>query len=300
MTNKHRNWIFLGDSLTEGIGSKRVSYVTGLSSIFQENTYKDFGENIHEIRLRKVDPRSFNKFLRVNIAGRWDPPGVSNEKPALWLWNLACEGTTIESDGQWMPLLSNLQPEIAFIFRGSLESIIRQAPLRHGIWPMWVPHSWRGYAGMDPRCYYSTTWWRRLKQSAFDAIRQRIRHALLKREPGHPLVDMDVFMNLYEKLIEGMLVISKRVILLGLLPISEEHFPGSGEQFRNINMRLRELAERCGVEFFDWGAVQLARPDLFYKDGFHPNQAGSMILAELIYDYIITGGSELIRKTENV
>jgi len=46
-----RNWIFLGDSLTEGVGSKRVSHVTELVKQLRLSG----GANVHEFRLRQLN-----------------------------------------------------------------------------------------------------------------------------------------------------------------------------------------------------------------------------------------------------
>ena len=90
----------------------------------------------------------------------------------------------IGSDFGWLSLIAALRPDLVVIFRGSLESIIRPAMLVDGDWPWWVPPSWRGYAAMDPRCYFSTTWWRKAKQSSVDAMKQKVRLKLLKRAPA--------------------------------------------------------------------------------------------------------------------
>src|ERR1041385_5677025 len=160
-----RNWVFLGDSLTEGVGSKRISHVSELAKRLPAS----------EFRLRPVD--AINGYVEFNVAGMMQPQSSSD----LWLWNLACEGKTIESDFEWLPLISALRPELVVVFRGSLESILRPAMVFDGSWPWWVPRSWRSYSAMDPRCYFSTTWWRKAKQTSVDALKQKARLGLLRR-----------------------------------------------------------------------------------------------------------------------
>jgi hypothetical protein len=179
-SDKSRNWVFLGDSLTEGVGSKRVSHVTELANQLRSS---NGDTNVHELRLRHVDVASFNRDIEFNVAGLMNME-VQRHASDLWLWNLACEGQTINSDFGWLPLIAALRPELVVIFRGSLESIIRPAMLNDGDWPWWVPPSWRGYAAMDPRCYFSTTWWRKAKQSSIDAMKQRVRLKLLQDRPA--------------------------------------------------------------------------------------------------------------------
>src|SRR5215204_85973 len=183
-----RNWVFLGDSLTEGVGSKRISHVAEL--VKQLRSSASFGANVHEFRLRQIDP-TFNPYIEFNVAGLMNVD-EQQKSSDVWLWNLACEGQTIESDFAWLPLIASLRPELVVIFRGSLESIIRPAMLRDGAWPWWVPQSWRGYAATDPRCYFSSTWWRKAKQTSLDALKQKARLKLLKVNHGKPLIDLEL------------------------------------------------------------------------------------------------------------
>ena len=271
------NWVFLGDSLTEGVGSKRVSYVSQLVTQIRA-AQRDV--SVHELRLRSVDP-GFNPYIEVNVAGKIDLDGQKSSSD-LWLWNLACEGQTIETDLAWLPLIGTLRPELVVIFRGSLESIVR--PSFH---PWWVPASWRGYAAMDPRCYFSTTWWRKAKQQALDATRQKTRLKLLARSAGKPLMDQDAFADHLTTLVRRVRELNTRVLLLGLLSVDDECFPGSPAHFESVNGTLRDIATAEGVEFFDW-ATQLkgARNSFFYRDSFHPNLAGANALAEALGTYL--------------
>ena len=274
-----RNWVFLGDSLTEGVGSQRISHVGELVK-----QLKATGEiSVHEFRLRKVD--SLDRQIEFNVAGLMnvDERLKSSE---VWLWNLACEGRTIESDFEWLPFITALRPELVVIFRGSLESIIRPAVFRDGDWPWWVPQSWRGYAAMDPRCYFSTTWWRKAKQRSIDSLKQSVRLKLLKSRPGKPLMDVDLLASYQAELVEHLRALGARVVVLGLLPLDQSRFPSSPEQFKLVNARLREIAAAQGVEFFDWASLLSVNGKLgglFYRDGFHPNAAGATLLAKILH-----------------
>jgi len=275
-----RNWVFLGDSLTEGVGSKRISHVTE----FVKQMRSAAGANVHEFRLRQIGA-DFNRQIDFNVAGLMNVDRDQNQSD-LWLWNLACEGQTIDSDLGWLPLIAALRPELVVIFRGSLESIIRPAMVLDGDWPWWVPQSWRGYAAMDPRCYFSTTWWRKAKQSSVDALKQRARLKLLKLRPGRPLIDLEKFASYQTQLLKRLQELGARVIVLGLLPVDETRFPGSLEHFKSVNARLKQIADAEGVEFVDW-ASSLNGGDLFYRDGFHPNAAGADALARILRDQIV-------------
>ncbi|HEV8430016.1 MAG TPA: GDSL-type esterase/lipase family protein [Pyrinomonadaceae bacterium] len=273
-----RNWVFLGDSLTEGVGSKRISHVAEL--VEQMRASSCANANVHEFRLRHVDSPSFNRNVEFNVAGLMNVD-EQHDASDLWLWNLASEGQTIDSDLRWIPLIAALRPELVVIFRGSLESIIRPAMVLDADWPWWVPRSWRGYAAMDPRCYFSTTWWRKAKQMSVDALKQRVRLRLLRMWPGKPLMDLETLSSYQTTLIRRLRSLGTRILVLGLLPVDEKRFPGSAENFQIVNARLQQIAEAQQVEFVDW-ASGLKGEALFYRDGFHPNAAGAVALAKIL------------------
>ena len=237
------------------------------------------GANVHEFRLRQIGA-DFNRQVEFNIAGLMNVDADQNPSD-LWLWNLACEGQTIDSDFGWLPLIAALRPEIVVIFRGSLESIIRPAMVADGSWPWWVPASWRGYAAMDPRCYFSTTWWRKAKQTSVDALKQRARLKLLRLRPGKPLIDVERFVGYQTELLKRLRAVGTRVLVLGLLPVGQARFPGSSEHFKTVNARLKQIADAEGAEFFDWASL-LDGGEFFYRDGFHPNEAGADALARIL------------------
>lgn len=273
--------MFLGDSLTEGVGSKRISHVAELAK--QLRASGGVG-NVHEFRLRHIDPQDLNPYIDFNVAGLMDVDqehDISN----LWLWNLACEGQTIDSDLRWLPLIATLRPELVVIFRGSLESIIRPAMVLDADWPWWVPRSWRGYAAMDPRCYFSSTWWRKAKQISVDALKQRVRLRLLRAWSGKPLMDLETLASYQTELIRRLRSLGTLVLVLGLLPVDRKRFPGSAENFKIVNARLQQITEAENVEFFDW-ASQLEGSALFYRDGFHPNDAGAVALANILREQL--------------
>lgn len=277
-TVRPRNWVFLGDSLTEGIGSTRATYVTELVKLLRAG---DPSQTVYDMRLREVEPETFNPYIRTNLAGFFDG-GEGGTESALWVWNLASEGRTIESDVSWLPLLRNLAPERVFIFRGSLESIIRPAAVRSGNWPAWVPAAWRNFSAMDPRCYFSGTWYRYGKQAGIDALKQKARLRLLAERPGCPLMDADVILAHYRHLHESLRALGTTVCVLGLIPPERSRFPGSAEHFSALNDRLRALAAEMGAEFVDWAPRFDASG--FYRDGFHPNQQGAARLARILHD----------------
>jgi lysophospholipase L1-like esterase len=280
------NWVFLGDSITEGVGSLRATYVSELVNRLRSGSS---ARAIHEMRLREVEP-DFNRFIRVNLAGflRKDERA---EAPALWVWNLASETSTIENDRKWLPLVENLQPERVFIHRGSFESILRPACWKSGQWPFWVPRSWRGLASMDPRCYFSETPLRKFKQTFVDSAKQRTRLRLLREGAPQPLLDHDQILEHYAALIKALRALPATVTLLGLLPPSERTFPGSGARFLALNERLSQLAAANDAEFVDWHRFNVHDESSFYRDGFHPSPSGSVRLAQILHARLIEQGA---------
>jgi lysophospholipase L1-like esterase len=284
-----RNWVFLGDSLTEGIGSERVSHVTELvAQLRLQRNGASSGNGVHHLRLRRVDPNGFDRFIKFNLAGYMN---LENQDPSdsLWIWNLAAEGQTIETDLEWVPLMTAIKPDLVVIFRGSLESIIRPAMLHDGSWPWWVPRSWRGYAAMDPRCYFSSTSWRKAKQVAIDRIKSNIRLKLLQRRPGQPLMPLNVLESYYTELLKRVRNLDARILVLGLLPVDRTKFPDSPEYFLRVNSRLREVADNNGAEFCDWGEILSRESDhreLFFRDRFHPNASGAKALAAILQKHL--------------
>jgi lysophospholipase L1-like esterase len=284
--NRPANWVFLGDSITEGVGSRRATYVSELVNRLRASPP---ARAVHDFRLRDVDPERFNPFMRTNLAGylRPDPRSAA---PALWIWNLASEGRTVETDQKWLPLLDNLRPECVFVHRGSLESILRPSCFHDGRWPWWVPDSWRGLVSMDPRCYFSDTPLRKLKQSSIDWAKQRARLHLLQGGTPKPLIDPDQILAHCDALLKALRVLAARVIVLGLLAPDHRTFPGSAAHFLELNTRLRALAAGHGADFLDWHAPFSAGGAAFYRDGFHPNPDGSARLAELLHAHLIGRG----------
>jgi lysophospholipase L1-like esterase len=282
------NWVFLGDSLTEGVGSSRATYVTELVRRLRASSTE---RAVHDIRLREVDPDQFNRFIRVNVAG-YLTRDARTALPALWVWNLGSEGLTIEADRKWLPFLENLRPERVFIHRGSLESILRPACWHSGQWPFWVPRSWRGLASMDPRCYFSTTPVRLLKQSVIDSAKQRARLRLLRGGVPKPLLAHDQILQHYDELMRALRALPAAITMLGLLPPVEQTFPGSAAGFVALNESLRRLAAAHGADFLDWRVPFTAGDGgSFYRDGFHPNPQGTVRLAEILHSRLVDQGA---------
>lgn len=278
-----QNWVFLGDSITEGMGSLRFSYVTEIARLINARAAKNDAV-VFRLRWQSADILSrrvmFNCLANCEVA--------AEDQPGRWLWNLASEGQMIDSDFAWLPLLANLRPEKIFVMRGGLENILRPESYVAHTQPFWIPSSWRGYASLDPRCYYSNTWWRRAKQQLVDRLKQRIRHRLLKTQPVRSLMDPDVFASKLDRLCSAAAACTSELVLLGLVPVSDETFPGSRSRFAMVDDIIAQTAKKHMGRYIDLKET-LEQPSnasvdagFFYQDGFHPTLAGARQIASKI------------------
>jgi lysophospholipase L1-like esterase len=95
------------------------------------------------------------------------------------------------------------------------------------------------------------------------------------------LVDVERFASYQTDLLKRLGALGTRVLVLGLLPVGQARFPGSPEHFKTVSARLKQIADVEGAEFFDWASL-LNGGEFFYRDGFHPNEAGADALAGIL------------------
>lgn len=271
--SRPKNWIFLGDSISEGVGSSRISYVSELAKLLRSK--KD--ECITEVRLRKMDVGSFSKFVNFNIAGNIE---VDNSVTGnhLWIWNLASEGTTCVDDKKWFSFVENIKPERVFLLRGPYESIVRPDSVFNGKWPLWMPQSWRTPAGLDPRCYFSNTWWRAAKQICINHLKQKIRLQFLKKSSGYSILPDDQYLNEIDKTVNFLLSLEIEVWILECPPVNNSTFPGSPKKFSERNSALKSMVASRRIKFVEWDCHRLGKQQ-YFNDGFHLNQSGATEIA---------------------
>ena len=98
-------------------------------------------------------------------------------------------------------------------------------------------------------------------------------------------MELEKLVEYQRELLQKLRALGARVLVLGLLPVSETCFPNSQEYFETVNTKLKDVAHAAGAEFLDWGSLLRAKAthaEFFYRDGFHPNQAGARALAEIL------------------
>jgi len=98
-------------------------------------------------------------------------------------------------------------------------------------------------------------------------------------------MELEEFAQNQSELLQKLRALGARVLVLGLLPVDEACFPNSPAYFKSVNTRLKEIANAAGVEFLDWGSLLPGKgthAELFYRDSFHPNEAGARALSEIL------------------
>lgn len=274
-------WLFLGDSLTEGIGKWRVSYVSELVTMLRQES----ADPVHQMRLRRLDFSNAKDLSFFNLAGYVDHDPRESRTPH-WILNLAAEGSTIRDDCLFEALLPACKIERVFILRGPLESIVRPYPIRDGCWPVWVPRSWRSYSALDPRCYFSAGPLRYAKQKMVDHAKQFIRLRLLVGG-GAPIIPDVEFLDQYERLLNRVIGLGARVTALAIPPVDGKVFPGTPEIVERRNNAIRDLCAQYGVDCFSWNvAASVAPATLFCRDGFHPSELGAKQFAQQLMRYL--------------
>ena len=142
---------------------------------------------------------------------------------------------------------------------------------------------------MDPQCYFSTTPWRRAKQTIVNRLKQKARHTLLQDRPGKPIMAQEQFLKHFEGLINQLKTRTENIHVIGLPPVNALTFPGSGQAFSDLNDAIKKSATTLGFDFINTCAVfeqQAESEALFYLDGFHPSRAGAHLLAQVLHEHL--------------
>ena len=262
------NWVFLGDSLTEGIGSSRFGYVSEMAELIDKNT------SVKVIKLCNPSLQELNAALGQHQTA------VNGDQ--IYFWNLACEGTTIGDDLQWEAVIEQLKPEYLFVMRGALEGIIRPfQSLGHA--PRWLPTSLQHYAALDPRCYFSTTRWRRIKQKAVDWLKQRLRLRWLARGYSGQLLDEEQFAIQARNILPTLSAAAHTKFLLALTPVSGKTFPNSDVAFVRRNKFLESYARESNWQYIDLSPEFDPGDQVhYYRDGFHMTRMGARKFARAL------------------
>ena len=109
-------------------------------------------------------------------------------------------------------------------------------------------------------------------------------------EGGAQLLTDERFLAAYRALVEAVQSAGAAVTVLALPPVSSATFPGTEASVLTRNAALRTLAREAGASFVDFHAALVSEGEgAFFRDGFHPNERGSRILAEELIEHVETG-----------
>lgn len=276
-------WVFLGDSLTEGIGSQRVNYVSELMQLLRKRSNMP----IHGLRWRLVNLNDYRDLSSYNSASLIDFDAEKTSS-ALWLVNLAVESCRVADELARVRKILALAPDRAFLLLGTHEAVARPSASLTGNWPSWLPKSWRHYHAMDPRPYFNSNPWRRAKQKFIDWAKQKARHALLKHG-RQPLVADEVVFRQFAQLVTRIQSAGVAVTVLEMTPMGEDMYPGTLEIIRRRNEQIRQWCLARQVDFVEWEkALYEDRSTAFFRDQQHVNQDGARLMAKILMRYITT------------
>ena len=109
------------------------------------------------------------------------------------------------------------------------------------------------------------------------------------------MIEAATLIEIYRNLLRSLAGFNSRVIVAGMLPVDNRSFPGSDSHFLQLNNELRDLTQRENVEFLNWGEAvrrEMRNDELFYRDGFHPNDKGARFLAGELFACLFNGEYE--------
>lgn len=240
----------LGDSITQGLGSKKVNFESELCRLL----------------------------------------GAGCE-----VVNLAYTGTTVDyalnllDEGKIASIERGRA--VCTILYGNVDAQIR--PNREGRLFPHIPKRYKGGGMLMPRPFYSRSFRKSAGQHLDNMFRKTLASLIKAVDGTEQWVHIEPFSDMYGRLLDGLLELGLEVVCCSCVYIDEKLFPGSPEQYRLFNERIKiasferglpyvdlyELLRRC-VEGSGWNSV-------YNKDHFHPNGEGYRVIAGAIAESIL-------------
>ena len=240
----------LGDSITEGLGSKKINYVQSLLSYLSEN---DNGT--------KYEVRNF---------------GVS--------------GTMIDYCFDIQERIDEFNPNIVIIFYGNVEAIYRPNMPKDSLSYKLLPKRYKkNFSMIDPRPFYSHNFFKKMGQKIDSTYRFCIKRHFLKKFGSYRLLDLENFEKSYSKVVLEQKNKNRRVICISNVRIDDYYFPHSSKSLEEYREVIKLISERCYCEYVDLYNWQLGFEwkEIFGQDHFHPNEKGYQLIGELFAKQII-------------
>ena len=227
-----------GDSISEGIGSRKINYVSKLKEILSLNY-----DNIEII-------------------------------------NYAHTGTTIKYINNIKELWENEYFDVCIIAYGNVDGMLR--PNLNSLLNLYsiLPKRYKQNGMLNPRPYYSNTWYKSFFQHLDSFFRWHLNAFLLKLQGSTTIISLKEFEETYIITLDMLSNISSNMILLSTVKVSDRFFPKTNLSFVEFNRKIKSIAKLYEDHYVNIYGL-LDKYD-YYDDFFHPNSMGYNIIADAI------------------
>ncbi len=240
--------ILLGDSISEGIGTKKINYQNRLYELLKNkeseveiNNLAKTGSTIYDA-IKSIDSiDSFKSDLIVIMIGSVDAqirPDINKNKYYL----------------------KNITPSKYKNIGGML----------------------------DPRAVYSDSLFKKIIQKFDNLYRYIWKKILVNTQGTYQKVNLEDFSKKYEELLLKIKKMNCKVVCVSTMFLDDKYFLDSNEEYRKFNKNISELSQKYKyiyVDIFSDFERYVKREgweNLYYKDHFHPNLNGLNKIAENI------------------
>jgi lysophospholipase L1-like esterase len=203
--------------------------------------------------------------------------------------NYAFSGTTIDYIDKVLQDVLSLSPSHVFICYGNVDVMIK--PKRAKIFYS-LPQRYQINNGnrLGRRAFFSSSFKKRTLQRIEEVIKTCIRKTIVLFEGTEQWNSVMSFEEKLEKYCNLFSSNSIVPIIVSTVYIDDSFFPGSNEEYKNINQLTSNYAKMNGFIFVDiyselLNCVQNKGWDYCYsKDHFHPNNRGNRIIAKKLIE----------------
>jgi lysophospholipase L1-like esterase len=240
--------VVLGDSISEGIGRKKINYCNDLKAYLENLGIK-------------------NQIINNALTGTTIEYAVSNlnkfieERPHVVI---IMYGSV---DAQIRPNIEKNRYRILDVIPSKYKNI-------GGM--------------IDPRAFYSETLYRRVFQKMDNAYRYLLKKLLTLTQGTYQKVSLNDFYTNYEKLVKCLLKSNIKIICVSTVYIDDKYFLDSSCEYAKYNEMINKISIRYKAKFVDVfsilkeDVVKKGWNNLYSSDHFHPNFNGYQKLAVCI------------------
>ncbi|HBP62843.1 MAG TPA: hypothetical protein DD730_00905 [Desulfosporosinus sp.] len=249
----------LGDSITEGIGSKKINYLTPLHKILQDHNYaaeiRNFASSGTTI---KYANHIFNEIVEFN-------PDIV----------IVMYGSV---DAQIRPNIDLNRFHLKLITPNRYKSV-------GGM--------------LDPRAFYSKRKLKALPQIIDNIYRKIWKKMIVITSGTYQKLSCNIFEVQYREFLKKLQEKSNTVICLSTIYIDDSYFLGSSIEYRKFNKVVKQLSEEFNRSFVDLYSRFESRVknedwnSIYYLDHFHPNKEGLKMIADSIFNEILQVDHEI-------